>query len=240
MSEEVKVLIGIPYSEKVLPLAAFLAWMRLAAQGHDVIAADGAVPLAREQLVRTFLKSDCTHLLMLDLDHAHPPDVVQRLTRWLGHECKPKIVNGLHYQRKEPFRPAAFMWESVDTLKLLTITSWTPGLVKVDATGAASLLVAREVFEKLGSPYFPFHYIDGPDGPRFIGEDIWFCRRAQLAGYDVWIDTTTTSPHVGERLVGEADFRGWLAAHPPAEPAQQVDTQMAQLQDKREEAQSNG
>ena len=55
------------------------------------IAAQGVQPLfmnytrtdlARNKAAAMLLDSDFTHLIMLDVDHKHPPDIVQRLSQW--------------------------------------------------------------------------------------------------------------------------------------------------------------
>lgn len=222
---QVKAMVGIPFSDKVFTRELFLSWMAFAAQRYHVQVAEGPVPLARQQLVETCLNGDWTHLVMLDLDHVHEPDVPHKLLRWVGADPEPKVVGGLHYQRKEPWRPCAFMFAN-EELDLDTVTKWKPGsLIKVDAVGGGTLMVAREVLEALEPPHFPFSYVPmAGGGQKFIGEDIWFCYRVGQLGYDVWCDTSVTSPHQGVRWVTEKDFRQWLAENPPGEAPREVET----------------
>lgn len=228
-SQAVNVLIGIPTGEKQVATPAFLNWLRIAQRGYSLIGtSEGPPSLCRDYLVRTFLADkQFTHLLMLDSDHIHPVDIVERLARWVSHESKPLIISALNYQRKEPFRPAAFFFDGPG-LGLLHLATWPQGLVKVDAVGASALLVAREVFERMSEPWFDFHYlpVEGANVPRFIGEDIWFSKKCGDLGIDIYVDTTTTGPHLGDRLVGEADFRAWVAAQPAGTLTdRQIDTQ---------------
>jgi hypothetical protein len=228
-SQAINVLVGIPTGEKNVSTLAFLNWLRIAQRGHSMIGtSEGPPSLCRDYLVREFLKDTrFTHLLMLDSDHLHPVDIVERLTRWLANDAKPLVVSALNYQRKEPFRPAAFFFDG-PTMGLMHLSTWPQGLVKVDAVGASALLVAREAFEKLSEPWFDFHYLPMGEGavPRFIGEDIWFCKKLADAGISVYVDTTTTGPHLGDRLVGDKDFREWLAVQEPNTLTEhQIDTQ---------------
>jgi len=231
----INILIGIPTGDKASPgsTTVFLNWLKLAQRwgqsGYSVIGtSEGPPSLTRDYLVRTFLSDpQFTHLLMLDSDHLHPVDIVERLTRWLAHDAKPLVISALNYQRKEPFRPAAFFFDG-PALGLMHLSTWPQGLVKVDAVGASALLVAREVFEKLSEPWFEFHYLPVADSPvpRFIGEDIYFCEKLRQIGIPVYVDTTTTCPHGGERFVGEGEFRAWLARQEPGSMTEhRIDTE---------------
>ena len=237
---QAKVLIGIASGEKQIEKDAFLRWITLlmqwGAKGYACIGtSDGPVAIVREMLTFKFLNDkEFTHLLMLDTDHLHPEDIVERLVRWLGHPSRPLVIGGLNYQRKAPYRPACFMFdpqEGDDGLGLLTITDAPKGLIKVDAVGASALLIAREVFERLEPPYWEFTY----RGKRLVGEDIRFCYNCKQAGIDVYCDTSTTSPHLGGRLVDERTFREWAAAHPDdmGEPTK-IDTEGHQIIESQE------
>lgn len=234
--QAIKVLVGIPTGCRNIETSAFLHWVTLiqkwGQQGIAVIGtSDGPTALVREFLSRRFMEEkEFTHLLMLDTDHAHPVDIVDRLARWVGNEAHPLVVSGLNYQRKSPYRPCAFMFDGPE-LGILPIVKWPSGLVKIDAVGAASLLIAREVFERLPQPWWEFVYF-GPH-KRLIGEDINFCRLCREHGIDIYVDTTTTSPHLGEQWIGDKEFRAWAAANTEYfGPEQQIDTQAVNLPDK--------
>ncbi len=236
---EIKVLVGLPTGARNVETSAFLHWItliqRLTQAGHAIIGtSDGPTALVREFLSRRFVEEkEFTHLLMLDTDHAHPPDIVDRLTRWLHNEARPLVVSGLNYQRKAPFRPAAFMFDGPE-YGILPLTSWPAGLVQVDAVGAASLLIAREVFERLPAPWWEFVYHG--EHKKLIGEDIWFCARCKEQGIGVFVDTTTTSPHLGEQWIADVQFRGWMLANQGAlGEERKIDTQAVTLPAKQEE-----
>ncbi len=159
MSESnVNVLVGIPTGDKSAPGSSYLFqhWLKIASHwgqmGVSVVTtSEGPPSLTRDYLCRTFLADEqYTHLLMLDSDHLHPVDIVERLTRWVGHATSPQVISALNYQRKEPYRPAAFFFDG-PTLGLMHLATWPQGLVKVDAVGGSALLIAREVLEKLHS-----------------------------------------------------------------------------------------
>jgi GT2 family glycosyltransferase len=66
-------------------------------------------------------------------------------------------------------------------------------LVEVDAVGAGCLLIHRKVFEAIKKPYFLFQYND--DGIMTLGEDFYFCQKAQKAGFKIWVDRKMVTSH---------------------------------------------
>jgi len=60
--------------------------------------------------------------------------------------------------------------------------------------GTGFMLIKTSVFEKMKSPWF----VDGEDenGECFT-EDVEFCRKAHLAGFDVWCSPTIPIRHIG-------------------------------------------
>ena len=61
----------------------------------------------------------------------------------------------------------------------------------MDATGAACLLVHRDVFAKT-ERWFDRRQIDG----EWVGEDLSFCLKVREAGYDVLVDTALEFDHL--------------------------------------------
>lgn len=56
----------------------------IAMRGHQFIRTQYArTDLQRNMLAEHLLRSDFTHILMLDADHRYQPDIVERLTRWV-------------------------------------------------------------------------------------------------------------------------------------------------------------
>jgi hypothetical protein len=87
--------------------------------------------------------------------------------------------------------------------------------MKVDYLGTGSILIAREVFEKIEPPWFQIVYgIEANWADEWPGEDIGFSEKCKAAGVNLYVDTTTSSPHIGDRLIGEKTFRAYLEKHP--------------------------
>lgn len=70
-------------------------------------------------------------------------------------------------------------------------------LMKTTAIGGSTLLVKREVFEKLKRPWFLITYkpIDEEGRAYDEGEDEYFSRIAIEAGYDIMVDPTIICKH---------------------------------------------
>jgi hypothetical protein len=65
--------------------------------------------------------------------------------------------------------------------------------IKVDAVGGASMCIKRQVLEKMPSPWFQFLF--RPDREIMVTEDLFFCYKAQLSGYEVWADHRMVCGH---------------------------------------------
>lgn len=151
-----------------------------------------------------------THLLLLDIDHKHPVDIIQRLAKWVILFPEVRVIGGMNFRRQPPYDPV--MGNVTDNVRPL-VTSWDPGLIRVDEIGAASLLVHRSVFENMDPPWFANDYSRIWEN-NWPGEDIGFCRKCKDNGIDVYADTTTVSPHCTDGLVDEDTYRTYMQDHP--------------------------
>ena len=161
---------------------------------------------ARNELVRDALAFEdpelgkVTHLLWIDDDMIFRSDAVPKL---IAHDLP--IVGGLCFNRHHPYNPVLLYDppKGCEDAGFLFRYEWPqpPGLLEVDATGAAFLLTKREVFEKIAENLKPD---EGPFTQGGWGEDVSFCRRARAAGYKVMVDTSIEIGHVGEVVVAEA------------------------------------
>ena len=69
-----------------------------------------------------------------------------------------------------------------------------PGkIVKVDSVGSASMIVRRNVIEKVKTPHFMFLY--KPSREILMTEDHYFCWVAGLNGFEVWADLDMICSH---------------------------------------------
>lgn len=204
-----KILVGIPLGNNISD-AAFLSFWQIAQRGYALIDRGyGRVDVHRNEFAKILLASDFTHLCVLDADHVHPPDVVERLARWgRADEDKFKIVAGLNFRRGEPYDPLAFMVDENNVYH--AIAEWPDALFRVDMAAPCAMLIHRSVFEAMAWPYWKYEYRND----NYVTEDLHFCAQARAVGFDIWVDGTLTSPHLIMESIDGSRFRAWIAAHP--------------------------
>ena len=80
-------------------------------------------------------------------------------------------------------------------------------LEEVTAIGCGVMLVKREVFENTPRPWFWFEQIPGG---KLLGEDVYFCVKAQDAGYKTYLDHNLSNAigHVGSYTYSWNDYNG--------------------------------
>lgn len=211
-----RILLAVPLERTISNASlVFFRFMEIASQGVAMLKQDYTrTDLARNRFAIKLLESQHTHILMLDVDHVHPRDIIQKLARWPLMNPEIEVVGGLNFRRSEPYEPCCF-FKDTENGTVNAPATWTPGLMEVDYIGTGSLLIAREVFEKIEPPWFQNIYgIEANWADEWPGEDIGFSEKCQKAGIKMYVDTTTTSPHVGDRLIGEKTFRAYLEKHP--------------------------
>lgn len=206
---------ALPYADRV-----FYQFMRIATQGIDIL----EVPYGRNDLVRNIASDEFrkpmrngepvyTHLLMLDADHTHPVNIVQRLARRVIEDPTRLVVGGLNYKRTPPFTPCAFVKDPNGGDNFYSLMDIPEGIMEVDALGSGSILVAREVFDQLEKPYWFYNY-GGADDGHYPGVDIGFSSKCREAGIKLWCDTTVTSPHMGEMFVDGGTHKWYWENNP--------------------------
>lgn len=207
----IRIAVGIPLERNCSDMA-FVNFWNIARRGWPLIERlYGRTDVNRNTFAKALLQSKATHLVMLDLDHAHPPDIVERLARWVLQDRTRQVVGGLNFRRGEPYDPCAFIMG--EDGELHAPADWPQGLIEVDAIGHGALLVSREVFERLEPPYWAYSYAH-VDREIYPSEDMYFSWLCKEAGIKLWCDTMTTSPHLITGVIDESVFRSWLADNP--------------------------
>lgn len=206
----VKICVGIPL-ERSIQCQAFVAFWRIAQRGWPIIERYyGRKDVNRNRFAQHLLDSDCTHLLMLDSDHMHPADTVERHARWVIEDPTRRVVAGLHFRRGEPFEPCAFVADAEG--KLRSPVQWEQGLHEVHSVGFGSVLINRSVFEAIPRPWFANNYAHA-DEDRWPGEDMYFSYMCRTHGIPIYVDFTTSSDHLITTAVNETVFRAYLQDH---------------------------
>ena len=145
----------------------------------------------RNSLVRMLLeKPELKWMLFLDSDMTPPRDIVPKLLA--THR---DIVSALCVTRKPPYRPCVG-FEDPAGLRTTPLTEYggMDPVKEVHWTGAGCLLVRRGVFETIE----PLWFEATSDGQ---GSDGAFCRKARVAGFKIFCDTSQWVGHIGANAV---------------------------------------
>jgi len=208
LNNGINVAIAIPLERNIRDIA-FLSIIPILQKGYGYIGGNyGRTDMARNQIAKDFMDSDFTHVLMMDSDHIHPPDLVERLARWVINDPEKKIVSGINFRRSAPYDPCVYM--EMENGQLAAPLRWDNGIGLADVVGFGCVLISREVFPQLERPYFAYGYAE--EGSQ--SEDIYFSLQCKQKGIKIWVDTTTTSPHITDRMITEKDFRYYVDTHP--------------------------
>lgn len=150
----------------------------------------------REHQIESGMVQGCTHFFICDGDMVFPPNILIDLFNVLNDGAD--IAGGLCYRGYPPYDPIA--WHPTEDRMLLPFVDFKFGdVVDVAATGAACLLVKREVFEKLPKPWFQRRYKkEDSEETHQEGEDHYFTKKATEAGFKIRLHTKHDVDHLRE------------------------------------------
>ena len=147
-----------------------------------------AVDTGRNILARYAIEHEFDYIFWVDADIVLPEDALEKL---ISHNKD--IVSG-SYAMKALGKaiPIAMIRTSMNKYASIRIDSYLghKGLIKLDCIGFGCVLTKVEIFKKMKTPYFKY--------TETLGEDAYFCRRAQKLGYEIYIDNTILCGHKGE------------------------------------------
>lgn len=198
--ERPKVLVSVPTMGSVHTLLASRLVNIAANRNYDKLfnftMNVSPVDRAREDLVATFLKTDCTHLLMIDSDTIPPEDGVEKLLE-LDKPVATGITPILHFDKGQTHISIKDNYYSkyncvgLDGENLKADT----GIHEVLGAGGSFLLIKREVLEKMTSPHFRNVWEDDTGAPHFISEDVFFITKARKEGFKSYADSSVVCWH---------------------------------------------
>jgi len=176
------------------------------------------VDVARNYLAKIL---DRDWLFFMDSDQTFPDGALQRLLSW-----NLDIVSGVVFQRGGKPIPMIYKYafekdkgnyytpmvkeikEYLDMQKAelnekeQAICLPPYGVLEVDGVSAGCLLINHRVFDELEEPYFKV------TGESF-GEDFYFCRKAQAAGFKIYADPSVMCGHFSTYERGYHHFLAW-------------------------------
>jgi len=189
-----------------------------------IFRASTSIPIrSRNMVVEEFLQdSDSEWLWLIDADMVFDKGHVMKLWN-TAFDKGAKMVSGLAFIFKHSGKPVPSFYMSGGEIPdeefaegdLVNMPGWVPDeATPVAATGLASSLVHREVFEAMpferqeGYRWFDFHR-RARSGELF-GEDLQFFVRAKELDYQLWLEPDATTWHVKEIGIGLDDWkRAW-------------------------------
>lgn len=138
------------------------------------------LPSQRTGLVKEAIERHFGHILFIDSDMRFPEDLLDKL------KAHKKDIVGVNYKQRQ-----ADKWVAGFP------SNGKVGLEEVDALGFGAILIRTEVFIMMEQPWFATPY----DGQGFVGEDVFFCRKAQEAGYKIFVDHDLSKEirHIGTK-----------------------------------------
>ena len=139
------------------------------------------ITIARRNLTDIFLKSDFDYIWWVDSDMKFPIDAPIRLLK------RNKPLVGANYRRRRfPNPNFTGMMGSSGQFKEFETRDDSPPMELIDVLPHGMVLAHRSVYEAIPQPHYLQEYI--PELNLEIGEDIYFCQKAQKAGFEVWCD----------------------------------------------------
>jgi hypothetical protein len=143
----------------------------------------------RNELVKTFLGSDCTDLLFAD------DDIGWDIADLLRMIMLPVPLVGAICPRRDGGWNASLIMYKDEPVK-----TGVDGLYAAHYVGTGLMRLKREVFDVIGFPWFDVQYAENG---RLRGEDVHLCNQWRAAGRTVY-----AAPWVGVSHVGEKIWRG--------------------------------
>lgn len=195
-------------------------------------AATGGIVEGRNDAAAGFLtEKNSDWLWWVDSDMGFAPDTVDRLLAVADPVERP-VVGGLCFAYKEAGpdglggarcapRPTLFDWVSEgDEAGFKGRTTYpVNGVVRVDGTGSACLLVHRSVLQRIADEFGPVWYnrLPAPSGKGWISEDLSFCMRLGALGVPLFVHAGVRTSHAKTTWVVEEDYWSTAVAPPAAE-----------------------
>jgi len=201
--EDTSCMIGIPYMGPVSLEWALMFRQVILPKDSFVMTSSGMpIDIAREKIVKSFMKRDFQWLFFLDSDiHIQPDTIMKMISKKLP------ILSGLYYTRYPPIQPVC--WRITERGREV-IPFKLGDVVEAEAGGSGCLLIHRSVFERILPPYF--RWTLGLKSERLEGmsEDFYFFRKARRAGFKFLIDTSIQCKHEVKQVVDANGKYGFL------------------------------
>jgi hypothetical protein len=189
-----KIVIGVPVAKDCMVDIRTAGYCAMEAKQPGVewgYASTRDAGIGRDSIAYFALKDpDVTHVYLVDYDVVPPAGALQRL---LSHDVP--IAAGIYPMAIEgaesawSFKTEDYWWPVTKRLPE------TP--IEANMIGGSTLLIKREVFEKIDRPWWKmeYHPINDLGGYLRWGEDEYFSMLVRMAGYKITVDLTVICDH---------------------------------------------
>lgn len=196
---------------------------RAASKGFAPIYAQyGRTDVTRQAMCEYFLANTtdpADTLVMLDVDHDHPPEIVERLA---AHTVP--VVAALAFRRCEPFQACAFRRGPDGGLRHLA--TFPAGLHPMAAVGTGAIAIKRAALVQLQAAghewFFKYEYGHCAEGPTAPSEDLYFSKICEAAGVGMFVDTTIETPHITLSFIDRQTHDGYWAGRAALQAIEQA------------------
>jgi hypothetical protein len=188
-------------------VACLAAASRAGNMGYSYITSNRMrTDVARNRLCaafRTIAQDKNDVLVMLDCDHTHPHNIIERL---IAHDPSYGVVGALAFRRGEPFFPCFFLRTSDGGLR--QPLQFSGGLMNCAIVGTAAIAIRRWVLDAIAesgqSAPFLYEYNDVMfESGEFQSEDVYFGLVCERLGIPHYCDTGLVTPHLITSAVDE-------------------------------------
>lgn len=156
------------------------------------------VYLAREELTSYALGFGFTHVLWLDSDMVFEEEIIDDL-----YDTGKDFVCGIFHARRPGHQSCIF--KSLTPPDRYHYDEYPTDTFKIKGCGMAATLVNTEILKavraKFGSCFNPDFC---------LGEDLAFCKRADMMGYEIWCEPTVRVGHIGHLTIYPEDEGRYL------------------------------
>jgi len=186
-----KTLIAIPTSRDIeIQCAASIIGMKRKGRIGVFCPQSYSIGDSRNLIVEHALEIGYDYIMWVDSDMILPKETILKL---MSHNkdiaagvYSYKLLNNTNAVAKRFVKDAEDTYEDI-TLKEIRESE---RLIGIDAVGFGCVLTKVDIFRNIPKPWFVY----SPE----MGEDVYFCRKAQEAGYKVYLDTSIKCGHIGQ------------------------------------------